>query len=165
MTSTLGAISTYHWLLFLHMTGAFLFLGAAVMAWVVGIAAALRERPSEIATLLGFDRLVGAGFGIGMTLLLVFGIWLVIDLDDYSIGDGWIVAALVLFVLSIGIGAAGGGRDKRTLMLARRLANEGDAPSAELTTAVRDARALVYNVASTVAGFAVLALMIFKPGA
>jgi len=158
-------MSTYDWILFLHVTGAFVFLGAAVLAWVLGIAAALRERPSEIALLMGLTRTAAVGFGIGTTFLLVFGIWLVVDLDDYSIGDGWILAALALFIASIVIGALGGSRDKRTILLAQRLANEGDAPNAELTAAVRDTRALLYNLASTVAGFAVLALMIFKPGA
>jgi len=158
-------VTTYDWLLFFHVSGAFLFLGAAVVAWVLGIAAALRDRPSEIALLMGLTRFAEIGFGLGTTLLLVFGIWLVIDLDVYDITDGWIVGALILFVLSIVIGGIGGGRDKRTRMLALRLADEGDTPSAELTGAVRDARALIYNIASTLAGFAVLALMIFKPGA
>lgn len=158
-------MSTYDWLLFLHVTGAFLFLGAAVLAWVLGIAAATRERPSEIALLLGLTRFAAIGFGLGTTLLLVFGIWLVIDVDTYEIGDGWILGALGLFIASIVIGGLGGGRDKRTRMLAQRLAEEGDSPSAELTAAVRDARALAYNVASTLAGFGVLVLMIYKPGA
>jgi uncharacterized membrane protein len=147
------------------MTGAFLFLGAAVVAWVLGIAAALRERPSEIALLLGLTQIAAIGFGIGTTLLLVFGIWLVIHVDAYSIGDGWIVAALILFALSLVIGGLGGSRDKRTRMLAQRLAGEGDAPSSELTAAVRDVRALLYNVASTLGAFVVLVLMIYKPGA
>ena len=155
----------YDWLLFLHVTGAFIFLGAAVVAWVFGIAAATRERPSEIALLLGLTRVAAIGFGIGTTLLLVFGIWLVVDVDQYKIGDGWILGALVLFVASIVIGAIGGSRDKRTILLAQRLAGEGDLPSAELTAAARDARALAYNIASTLAGFGVLVLMIFKPGA
>lgn len=158
-------MDTYDWLLSLHITGAFLFLGAAVLAWVLGIAAATRERPSEIALLLGLTRFAAIGFGLGTTLLLVFGIWLVVDVDAYQIGDGWILGALGLFIASIVIGGVGGGRDKRTRMLAQRLADEGDAPSRELTAAVRDARALAYNIASTLAGFGALVLMIFKPGA
>ena len=158
-------MTKYDWLLFFHVSGAFLFLGAAVLAWVLGIAAATRELPSEIALLLGLTRFAVLGFGLGTTLLLVFGIWLVIELDVYDITDGWILAALGLFVASIAIGGVGGGRDKRTRMLAERLAREGDLPSGELNAAVRDPRALAYNVASTVAGFAALALMIFKPGA
>jgi uncharacterized membrane protein len=158
-------MSKYDTLLFFHVLGGFLFLGAAVVAWVLGIAAARRERPSEIVLLLDLNRLAGAGFGIGTTLILVFGIWLVIDLDQYSIGDGWIVAALILLVLSIVVGGLGGGRDKRTLMLAQRLSKEGDQPSAELKAAVQDARTLAYNVVSTLFAFAILFLMIFKPGA
>ena len=158
-------MSKYDWLLFLHVSGAFLFLGAVVVAWVLGIAAVRRERPSEIALLLGLAQAAGIGFGIGLTLLLVFGIWLVIDVDQYSIGDGWIVAALILLVLSMVAGGLAGGRDKRSRMLAQRLAHEDDRPSAELTAAVRDVRALVFNLLATLFGFAILFLMIFKPGA
>ena len=156
-------MSKYDWLVFFHVSGAFLFLGAAVVAWVLGIAAATRDRPSEVALLLRLAQVAGAGFGVGLSLLLVFGIWLAVD--QYSIGDGWIVVSLILLVLTVVIGGLGGGRDKRTRMLAQRLANEGDRPSSELSAAVRDVRALLYNVASTLLGFAILFLMIFKPGA
>ena len=158
-------MSKYDWLLFLHVSGAFLFLGAAVVAWVFGIAAFRRKRPSEVALFLGLAQVAGIGFGIGTTLLLVFGIWLVVDVDQYSIGDGWIVAALILLGVSLVIGGLGGGREKRTRMLAQRLAGEDDLPSAELNAAVRDPRTLLYNIALTVFALAILFLMIFKPGA
>jgi uncharacterized membrane protein len=159
------SMTKYDWLLFLHVTGAFLFLGAAVVAWVLGIAAFRRERPSEVALLLGLAQIAGIGFGIGTTLLVVFGIWLVVDVEQYSIGDGWIVGALILLGLSLVIGGLGGGREKRTRMLAQRLANEGDRSSPELVAAVRDPRTLLYNIILTVSALAILFLMIFKPGA
>jgi hypothetical protein len=59
----------YEWLLFLHVTGAFLFPGGTVVAGVLNVAALRRERPSEIAVLL---RLIGRtviGFGIGFFLV------------------------------------------------------------------------------------------------
>ena len=155
----------YEWLLFLHVTGAFLFLGGVVVAWVLGIAAVRRERPSEIAYLLGLTGTAAAAIGLGMGLTLVFGIWLVIDLDFYKITDGWILAALVLWALAGPIGGAGGKRDKETRLLAERLAAEGDTPSAELQARVRDPVALGLNIVSSLLGFAILVLMIWKPGA
>ena len=40
-----GWMTTYDWLLFLHVTGAFLLVGGAVVAIVLDIAAQRRERP------------------------------------------------------------------------------------------------------------------------
>jgi uncharacterized membrane protein len=40
--------------------------------------------------------------GLGV---LVFGVWLALDVDGYELWDGWIIAALVLWV--VGSGAAG----------------------------------------------------------
>ena len=157
-------MTKYEWLLFLHMTGAFLFLGAAVVAVVLNVAALRRNRPSEIALLLRLIAQTTVGFIVGLLLLLVFGLWLVHD-AGYGYGDGWIVAALVLFVLSNVFGAVGGERAKPARKLAERLAAEGDQPSAELKARLRDPIALLLDYGAALLGFAVLVLMIWKPGA
>jgi uncharacterized membrane protein len=157
-------VSKYEWLLFLHVTGAFLFLGAAVVAVVLNVAALRRNRPSEIALLLRLIAQTTVGFVVGLLLLLVFGLWLVHE-AGYGYGDGWIVAALVLFVLSNVFGAVGGERAKPARELAERLAAEGDKPSAELTARVRDPIVLFLDYGAALLAFAVLVLMIWKPGA
>ncbi len=158
-------MTKYEWLLFLHVTGAFFFLGGVVVAWVLGIVAARRELPSEIALLLRLSGAAAAAIGIGMLLTIVFGLWLVFDLDFYDLWDGWIVAALVMWVLAGALGGAGGKRDKETRLLAERLAAGGDAPSGELQARVRDPIAVSLNLASSLLGIAILVLMIWKPGA
>jgi uncharacterized membrane protein len=158
-------LDKYDWLLFLHVTGAFFFLGGVVVAWVLGIAAALRERPGEIALLLRLTGIAAAAIGLGMLLTIVFGLWLVFDLDEYDLWDGWVIAALVMWALSGALGGAAGKRDKQTRLLAERLAAETDLPSKELATRVRDPLPLSLNIASSVLGFAILAVMIWKPGA
>jgi uncharacterized membrane protein len=158
-------VGKYEWLLFFHVTGAFLFLGGVVVAWVLGIAAAFRELPSEIATLLRLGGVAAASISIGLLLTLAFGIWLVVDDAFYKITDGWILAALVMWVLAGALGGQGGRRDKETRLYAERAASEGNAPSAELRARVRDPVALSLNLASSLLGFAILAVMIWKPGA
>jgi uncharacterized membrane protein len=158
-------MSKYEWLLSLHVTGAFLFLGGVVVAWVFGVAAARRELPSEIALLLRLTGAAAAAIGLGMLLTIVFGLWLVFDLPFYDVWDGWILATLVMWVLSGALGGAGGKRDKETRLLAERLAAEGDVPSSDLQARVRDPIALSLNLASTLLGIAILVLMIWKPGA
>ena len=156
----------YQWLLFLHVTGAFLFFGGSIVAGVLNFAAQRRERPSEIALLLRLTRVGVVVLSIGTPMLFVFGLWLVsASPNGYGYGDAWVVAALVLFAVVNAIGGAGGKREKETRLLAESLAGAGEAPSAELTARLRDPRAHVLSWASFVLTLAILALMIWKPGA
>jgi uncharacterized membrane protein len=157
-------VDTYDWLLFLHVTGAFLVLGGAVMAGIFNFAALKRERPSEIAVLFRLTRLAVVVIGAGMGVTLVFGLWLVHN-AGYGWGQTWIVLALVLWVLSNAMGGVGGGQEKRTRELAERLAAEGDTPSPELTARLRDPVWLALSWGSGIVIVAILALMIWKPGA
>ena len=156
-------MDTYDWLLFLHVLGAFLVLGGAVLAGVFNFAALRRERPSEIVMLFKFARVGVASIGIGMALTLVLGLWLVHHVG-YGWGQTWIVLALVLWVVANALGGIGGSREKKTRELAERLAAEGDAPSAELTARLRDPMWLALSWGSGVVIIAILALMIWKPG-
>jgi uncharacterized membrane protein len=157
-------MSRYDWVLFLHVTGAFLFLGGAVIAGVFNVAALRRDRPSEVATLLRVTRWGVFAVSLGVLMTLVFGLWLV-HLVGYDWGDAWIVISLVLWVVSNALGGIGGTRDKRTRLLAERLAAEGDAPAPELRARLRDPVSLALSWGSGVAALAILALMIWKPGA
>jgi uncharacterized membrane protein len=157
-------VSKYDWLLFLHVTGAFLLIGGTVMGGVLNIAALRRERPSEIALLLGLTRWAVVAISAGVLLTLVFGLWLV-DVRDYSFGSFWVIAALVLWVLANALGGAGGRREKEKRLLAERLATEGDVPSPELRDRVRDPIALALSYSSGLAVLLLLVDMIWKPGA
>lgn len=50
-------MSTLQWLLALHVTGAFLFLGGTVVAGAFGVLAQREKRPSGVALFLGLTRL------------------------------------------------------------------------------------------------------------
>jgi hypothetical protein len=126
-------VSRYEWLLFLHLIGAFAAVGSAVVFSVL---------------LLGADRVAGTQltflarrlWDVGGLLTLVFGIWLA--LDDYSIGDGWILLALVLWAIAGGTGIRLG------------MAMEGGGGER-----VRPLYAVM-----TIAVLALLVVMIYKPG-
>jgi uncharacterized membrane protein len=157
-------VSRYEWLLLLHVTGAFLVIGGAVMAGVFNFSALRSERPSEVVLFFRFARLAVAAIGVGMALTLVFGLWLVHDVG-YGWGETWIVLALVLWVLSNALGGIGGNREKKVRELAERLTAEGDVPSPELSARLRDPVWLAVSWGSGVVVIAILALMIWKPGA
>lgn len=154
----------YQWLLALHVTGAFLLMGGGAIAASLNLAALRRDRPSHIVLLFGLIRIAVASILVGSLLALVFGLWLVHD-AGYGYGDGWVVAAFVLFVLGNALGGMGGRRDDRTAQFARELAAAGDAPSPELRARVRDPVSLALSYGSGLILVAILALMIWKPGA
>jgi hypothetical protein len=127
-------VSRYDWLLFLHLIGAFAAVGSAVVFSVL---------------LLGADRVAGTQltflarrlWDVGGLLTLVFGIWLA--LDDYSIGDGWILTALVLWAIAAAAG----------IRLGMAMEDGGG-------ERVRPLYAVM-----TIAVVALLVVMIYKPGA
>jgi uncharacterized membrane protein len=156
----------YEWLLFLHVTGAFLFLGGSVIAGVLNNVAQRRERPSEIAVLLRATRIAAIAITAGVPMLFFFGLWLVSAAPkNYGYGQTWVIAALVLFVLVNAIGAMVGKRETETREMAERLAAAGDAPSPELRARLREPKGLVLVWTSFLLTVAILVLMIWKPGA
>lgn len=154
----------YHWLLIFHVFGAFLVLGGAVFGGVLNAFAMQRERPSEVVVLYRMVRIAVSSISVGMTLTLVFGLWLIGDLDFVKWSDAWVIIALVLWVVANAIGGIGGKREKATRALAERLAAAGDAPSAELRARMRDPLTLALSWGSGLVVLAILALMIWKPG-
>lgn len=150
------------WLLFLHLAGAFLYVSGAVAAAALRLAALRRERPAEIALLLRAVRPLVPVLGIGLSMVVVFGIWLA-DRLGIGLGAGWITATFVLLGWIVGGGAVAGRQDRRTRELAERLARETDAPSAELASRLRDPVNLTLNASLLVATVAIVALMVWKP--
>ena len=158
-------MSTYDWLLFLHVTGAFLLVGGTFTAGLLTLAAIRRERPSEIAALLGLIRISLPFIYAGVALTLVFGLWLVHEAGrGYSYTDAWVIAALVLWVVANALGGAGGRRQEEARRVAVELAEHGDTATAEQRARLVDSVGIALSLASGLAVFAVLALMIWKPG-
>ena len=157
-------MSTYQWLLVFHVTGAFLLLGGGAFAASLNLIALGRDRPSDIVLLFGLIRIAVVAISIGTLLAFVFGLWLVHE-ARFGYGDGWVIAAIVLLIAANALGGIGGRRDEKTAQLARELAAAGDAPSADLRARVRDPISLALSYGSGLLLVAVLALMIWRPGA
>jgi hypothetical protein len=132
-------VSLYDWLLFFHVTAAFSLVAGVVAYGVVVLGEGLARRALAVPAL----ALWNAG-GLGV---LIFGIWLAIDVDTYEVWDAWILAAIVLWFLA---SAAGG-------QLSREVRDE----KAQLDFGAARVRLAVMAVATAV----LLVDMIFKPGA
>ena len=68
---------TYNVALVVHLLGALTFVAGIVLAGAAFEAARHRERPAEIALLLGLARIGVLLVAVGTLVLAVFGLWLV----------------------------------------------------------------------------------------
>ena len=91
----------YSTLLFLHVLGAFT-LVAAVGMFVAMLLAVRRQPDTLVARRMLPTALVL--WAVGGLSALVFGIWLAIHVSQYSLTDGWILGAIVLWVIASAIG-------------------------------------------------------------
>jgi hypothetical protein len=131
----------YHALLFSHVLAAFC-LGAAALiysSFVLG-------SPVNRATRLVAEILWGVG-GLGV---LAFGVWLAFNRPEYEIYDGWIIAALVLWILMMGSGAR---------------ASQGVKPAGDDSAVAIDRRTAFAHWMRIVWFTALLVIMVWKPGA
>jgi uncharacterized membrane protein len=161
-------VSRYDWLLVLHLFGAAALFGGAVAYHTVHLALLRTDRPRRIATLFGLGRPFELAIQVGALATLVFGIWLAYtdhEVPRYGLGQGWIIAAIVLWVVANGLGAVGGKTYQKAKERAEELAAVSDEPSAELRAMIRDPRAAVMTWTSTAMIVTILVLMVWKPGA
>jgi hypothetical protein len=130
-------VSLYESLLFLHVLAAFLLVAglAAYGALVLGGGGEAARRALAPPAL--------ALWNVGGLGVLVFGIWLALEVDGYELWDGWIIAAIVLWLIASGAGG-------RLSAVVR----EGAPDRAGMQVAVM-----------AVATFVLLIDMIYKPGA
>jgi uncharacterized membrane protein len=152
----------YDLLLFFHLLFVIAFFAGGTVAATAQYAAVGRERPSDVAMLLGVARSGAALLGAGSLGTLGFGIGLAEHLG-FGFSPAWIQAALALWVVAMALGGYGGRAARRGRELAARLAAEGDTPSAELRALVRDRRALWASNASGLVLLAVVGLMVWQP--
>ena len=134
-------MSLYETLLFLHVLLAFaLVAGIVAYGYVV-----LASDGARLRDVLGRPAL--ALWNVGGLGVLVFGIWLALEVDGYEIWDGWIIAAIVLWLI---VSAAGGPLSKAV--------RDND-------TALDAGRARLLLAVMSVGTLLLLIDMIWKPGA
>jgi hypothetical protein len=108
----------YHALLFFHVLSAF-FLGSAVVMFTAFVLGSPVNRTTRlVAEIL---------WGVGALGTLALGIWLALNRPEYEIYDGWIIAAIVIWILAMGSGAQAGrgmqaGGDDSPVAIDRRTA-------------------------------------------
>jgi hypothetical protein len=85
----------YDWLLFLHVLAAFMVGATAVMYSAVALGASPGGPTIRLADVL---------WNVGGLGTLILGIWLALYVDGYEIWDGWILGAIVVWLIATGTG-------------------------------------------------------------
>ena len=139
-------MSLYDWLLFLHVLSAFLVVGGLTALW--GLLLATRPGAPMVAAeeARRYGRIMGPIVGVGMGGAILLGIALAIDSERYHPWDGWVIAALVLWLFA---GWAGGEAGKRF----------------EKDPVAGRSAGIGFQALNSLAVLAILVLMIWKPGA
>jgi uncharacterized membrane protein len=159
-------VSLDEWVLALHVFSAFAFVTAVVLFWILIVAVRRTDTAEARIRMEPVVRDGNAAFGIGSLGTIVLGIWLALSVDGYDIWDGWIVAALVLWVVSMPFGRRTGEAYTRGMRKAQELQSEGHTgPSRELLALNRTSEGVLMHLLTSVVVLAILVDMIWKPGA
>ena len=156
----------YDWLLALHILSAAALVAAVVLYSVLILGTRGLDRPSEVVRYFRLARVGDVLMPIGSLGVLIFGIWLAIDVEAYQVWDGWVIAAIVLWFIFGGVGSRlgklyNGARDR-----ARKLVAEGrDEPDAELRKVMTSQTGLILHLTTVLVVILFFVVMIYKPGA
>jgi uncharacterized membrane protein len=159
-------VSLDDWILALHLLASFAFVGAILGFWAMVVAGWRTDRPGDVRAIFRLNPVLTATVAVGSLATLVFGVWLAISLDAYEVWDGWVIAAIVLWLVVGGAGQRAGAVYARADARAEELLAAGsEGASPELRALARTRQGLVLHAVATAAALLILADMIWKPGA
>jgi uncharacterized membrane protein len=159
-------VSRYDWVLFLHVLTAFALVASLVLYTFLIVSSRNLDVPSEVVRMFRISRVGDILVAVGSIGVLVFGIWLAIDVDEYQLWDGWVIAALVLWAIFAEVGRRTGKVYDAARTRARSLVAEGrDTASPELNAMLRSPTGRALQLASLALVLLLLIDMIYKPGA
>ena len=154
------------WMLALHVLSAFALVAALILFWVLIVAGRRTDTPEGTLRMGPVTRVAGAAIGIGMGGTIALGVWLAFSVGGYDIWDGWIIAAIVLWVVAAALGQRVNTAYEAGVKKAKELQAAGQAgPSAELLALNRTSRGLVLQFVVSIVVLLILIDMIWKPGA
>src|ERR671931_1041401 len=98
--------SLYDWLMFLHILAAMVWVGGLVALAVFGRYVLRGGQHEAVARFIGSLRVLGPiMLAPAAVLVLVFGIWMVLDEPAWSFEQAWVWLALLLVVVAVLVGA------------------------------------------------------------
>jgi hypothetical protein len=162
----LNRVSFDDWMLALHVLSAFAMVAGMTLFWVLVVAGWRTDTPADLLRMGPLSKVAGAAIGIGMGGTIVLGIFLAFSIGGYDIWDGWIVAALVLWIVAAGLGQRASAAFEPPVKKAQELQAAGQTgPSAELLALNRTTRGLVLQILVSIVILLIVIDMVWKPGA
>jgi hypothetical protein len=145
---------------------AFAWVAGIILFWVSIVAVRRTGTVEGTIRMAPLVRVGNAAVGVGMVGTIVLGVWLAFSEGGYEIWDGWIVAALVLWVISMPLGQRTGAAYARGMNRARELQTDGQTgPDAELRALNRTSQGVIAHFLWSLVVLLILLDMIWKPGA
>jgi hypothetical protein len=159
-------VSFEDWIFALHLLAAATLVGSLVMSWIVVVALLSAQTPAATLSLHRVAVVGTAATVFGLVGAIGFGIWLAILRDAFQVWDGWVIAAIVLWVVATVALVRSFAEYEKPVARARALAASGeDTPSTELTALNRSSTGLALRVVASLAIVLIVVDMIWKPGA
>jgi hypothetical protein len=159
-------VSFDDWVLALHVLSAFAYVAGLVLFWVLVVAVRRADTPEETIRMEPMVKVgnVAVGIGAGGTILL--GIFLAFSYGGYDIWDGWIIAAIVLWVAAAAAGSRTGNEYMKGMRKAQELQSAGrTGPDAELLALNRTSNGVLFHALTSALVLLIVLDMIWKPGA
>ena len=154
------------WILALHVLSAFAYVAGIVLFWILVVAMRRTDTPEDTVRMGPIVTVGNASVGLGAMGTLVLGIWLALSVGGYDLWDGWIIAAIVLWVASAATGSRTGNAYMQGMRKAQELQSAGrTGPDAELLALNRTSNGVLLHAATSVLVLLILIDMIWKPGA
>ncbi len=154
------------WMLALHVLAAFSLVAGSTLFWVLIVAVRRIDTPDDTLRLGPVAKVGNATIGIGMGGTIILGVYLAFALDGYALWDGWILAALVLWVIGAALGRQVEEAYRQGPRKALELKGAGETgPNAELLALNRTSRGVLLHALTTTVLLLIIIDMIWKPGA
>jgi uncharacterized membrane protein len=159
-------VSFDDWMLALHVLSAFAYVAGILLFWVLIVAGWRTDTPEGTIRVAPVVRVGNVAVAVGAVGTIVLGIWLALSYGGYGLWDGWIVAAIVLWVIAMVLGQRTGVAYMQVMNKARELQRAGQTgPSAEILALNRTSRGLVLQSLASLVVLLLIIDMIWKPGA
>jgi uncharacterized membrane protein len=159
-------VSFDDWMLALHVLSAVSFVAGTILFWVLIIAVRRTDTADGTIRMAPFVRVGNAATAIGVGGTIIFGLWLAFSVGGYEIWDGWIIAAIVLWLVAMFTGQRTDAAYRPGMTRAQELSAAGQTgPSSELLTLNRTSNGVLLHAGTSVVLLLIVLLMIFKPGA
>jgi hypothetical protein len=155
-------VDTYAWLLAFHLIAAFAIAAALTLYTALVIAGRRMRALDETSVLFRLAPIGGPLIGAGSVIALILGIVLALKSDAFDLWDGWVIAAIVLWVIFGAIGSRDGAYYANVEKVAKA---GGPNAEAEALGLLRARTGPLLHIGTLVVFLLLLLDMLFKPGA